>query len=303
MVLNLKFLSQDVTVKCYSIEGNRQWLDGGAMFGNAPKTLWKRWVECDEQNRIPLACRGLLVKTETKTILFETGSGFFMAPKMTDRYGIEGAGHLLLDNLEKAGFKEGDVDYVILSHLHFDHAGGLVPVFPGTKNPDWEPLFPNARYVVGKKQFEHSLSPHPRDQASYIIGLSRKLQQSGRLVLIGEDQGEFNELKGLATFYFSDGHTPGMMHSILQGKEIKIFFAGDLIPGIPWVHLPIVMGYDRFAEQTINEKKVILEQAISENLLIFYTHDPNTAASRIRINDKGKYEAVDKYQELAGYSI
>jgi len=290
-------------MKCYSIEGNRQWLDGGAMFGNAPKILWSKWVECDEYNRIPLACRGLLVKTENLTILFETGIGYFMAPKLADRFGIEGNSHLFLENLKEKGVSEENVDYVILSHLHFDHTGGIVPVWPGTEHPDWQPHFPNSKYVISKTQFERSISPHPRDRASYIVGLCNKLQQSNRLILVENNQSEIAGLKGLVSFFFTEGHTPGLMHSIICGENETIFFAADLIPGTPWIHLPIVMGYDRFPEQTVNEKKVVLEKAVAEKWLMFYTHDSHFAVSRIGLNEKGRYEAKDTSEIIDGFEI
>lgn len=290
-------------MKYFSIEGNCQWLDGGAMFGNAPKALWSKWVICDEQNRIPLACRTLLLQSDIKTILFETGIGSFMEPKLAARYGVEGSEHLLLKNLQQAGCKEEEVDYVVLSHLHFDHAGGLVPVYQENQNPDWQPHFPNAQYIVGKDQFERSLTPHPRDRASYIPGLSKKLKQSGRLMLVASEGADLPDLQGLVSFYFSFGHTPGLMHSIIRGKKETIFFAADLIPGTAWIHLPIVMGYDRFPEQTINEKKIVLEKAISENWLMFYTHDPQVAGSRIRMNNKGKYEAYETFEVLDNFNL
>jgi glyoxylase-like metal-dependent hydrolase (beta-lactamase superfamily II) len=278
---------------CYSIEGNRQWLDGGAMFGNAPKVLWAKWAQCDESNRVPLACRALLVKTEKHTILFETGIGHFLEPKLAERYGVEGNGHLLLQNLKKIGFLEEDIDYIILSHLHFDHAGGLVPVWPAIKNPDWRLHFPNAKYVVSKTQFERSLLPHLRDRASYIPGLSEKLRNSTKLILVEDSQTEIDELKGLVSFIFTNGHTPGLMHSFIYEKNHTVFFASDLIPGTVWIHLPIVMGYDRFPELTVNEKKVVLEKAVSKKWIMFYTHDAKFVASRIGLDEKGNFMAQD----------
>ena len=195
------------------------------------------------------------------------------------------------------------MDYVILSHLHFDHVGGIVPAWPGIENPDWLPHFPNAKYVISKTQFERATSPHPRDRASYIVGLNTKLQESKRLILVENNQTEIGGLKGIISFVFTDGHTPGLMHSIIHGENEKIFFAADLIPGTQWIHLPIVMGYDRFPEQTINEKKIVLEQAVAENWLMFYTHDDQFAASRIALNEKVRYEAVDTIEIINGLEI
>jgi glyoxylase-like metal-dependent hydrolase (beta-lactamase superfamily II) len=290
-------------MECFSIEGNRQWLDGGAMFGNAPKSLWSRWITCDEYNRIPLACRCLVVKAENLVLLFEAGIGFYMEPKHSSRYGVEGKGALLIENLEKEGIHEKDVDYVILSHLHFDHAGGVVPEWPAIEKEEWASLFPNARYLVGKTQYERSLTPHSRDLASYVPGLPEKLKESGRLVLVDSQEPEIEDLKGLVSFFYSDGHTPGLLNSIIHGKTETLFFCSDLIPGTFWVNLPIVMGYDRFPEQTVNEKKIVMEKAAAERWLLFYTHDPNVAASRVTLNGKGKYEASESLVILERYLI
>ncbi|MBE9542020.1 MAG: MBL fold metallo-hydrolase [Deltaproteobacteria bacterium] len=290
-------------MECFSIEGNRQWLDGGAMFGNAPKSLWMRWIRSDIQNRIPLACRSLIVKSEHLIILFEAGIGFYMEPKLSSRYGVEGDTTLLLKNLKKVGIAEEDVNYVILSHLHFDHAGGMVPAWPDINKADWSPHFPNATYLVGKTQYERSLSPHLRDHASYIPTLAEKLKGSGRLVLLDSEEPKLEDLKGWLTFFYTNGHTPGMMHTLIKGKRETIFFCSDIVPGTAWVNLPIVMGYDRYPEQTVNEKKIIMERAVKERWLLFYTHDPDTVASRVRVNSKGKYEADEPLLKMESYHI
>ena len=290
-------------MECFSIEGNRQWLDGGAMFGNAPKSLWNRWVKCDRQNRISLACRGLVVRSENLILLFESGIGFYMEPKLSSRYGVEGDSPLLLKNLAKKGIGEEDINYVILSHLHFDHAGGLVPEWPEIDKADWAPHFPYATYLVGKTQYDRSLSPHPRDYASYIPGLAEKLKESGRLVLLDSCKPDMEDLKGWLSFFYTNGHTPGMMHALIRGKRETIFFCSDMVPGTPWINLPIVMGYDRYPEQTVNEKKIIMERAVAEGWLFFYTHDPNIVASRIKLNNKGKYEASEPIAMMERYRI
>ncbi|MBW1855895.1 MAG: MBL fold metallo-hydrolase [Deltaproteobacteria bacterium] len=290
-------------MECFSIEGNRQWLDGGAMFGNAPKTLWMQWIKSDSQNRIPLACRSLVIKRERLTLLFEAGIGFYMEPKLSSRYGVEGDTALLLKNLKNAGIAEEDINYVILSHLHFDHAGGMVPEWPEINKADWSPHFPNATYIVGKDQYERSLSPHHRDQASYIPGLAEKLKESGRLILLDSEKPELEDLKGRISFLYAHGHTPGLMNSIIQGEKETIFFASDMVPGTPWVNLHIVMGYDRYPEQTVNEKKMLMERAVAERWLLFYTHDPHTVASRVRLNSKENYEAYEPLTSMEAYNI
>lgn len=285
-------------MKATSIEGNRQWLDGGAMFGNAPKAMWSKWVKSDEMNRIPLACRSLLIDTGKTKVLFELGVGLFFEPSLRERYGIEGNENLLFKNLKNLGLTENDIDYVVPSHLHFDHAGGLVPDWPATQNDQWELRFPNAKYIVGKIQFEHSCKPHKRDRASYIPLLAEKLKKSGRMILIDGQNTSEPLLKDWLTFHFADGHTPALMHGIIKGEKNTLFFASDMIPGLSWVHTAISMGYDRFAEKCLDEKEILLNKAIQNNWMLFYTHDEKYAVSKVEVNEKGKFQGSHPIENL-----
>ena len=149
-------------MKLTAVLGNSQRLDGGAMFGNAPRALWSRWIAPDERHRIPLACRALLVQDAGRNILLETGIGAFFEPKLRDRFGVVESHHVLLDSLRALGLEHTDIDAVILSHLHFDHAGGLLTAWQEGEAPQL--LFDNARFYVGKEAFERAENPHPRDQ-------------------------------------------------------------------------------------------------------------------------------------------
>jgi glyoxylase-like metal-dependent hydrolase (beta-lactamase superfamily II) len=181
-------------MKLWSIRGNSQRLDGGAMFGNAPRALWEKWAAPDELNRIELACRALLASPlEGKTVLFETGIGAFFDPRMRERYGVQESQHVLIDSLREAGFEHEDIDVVVLSHLHFDHAGGLLAAWSEGREP--ELLFPNATYVVGAQHWQRAVQPHPRDRASFIPELPGLLQASGRLEVV---DGEYSKVLGAA---------------------------------------------------------------------------------------------------------
>ena len=280
-------------VKLTSVEGNRQWLDGGSMFGNAPRTLWQNWTQVDEQGRIPLACRCLLVEFENKKILCETGIGAFFEPRLSKRFGVENPeSHELLKNLKSLGHEPESIDYVILSHLHFDHAGGMLPSYQEISEGGNRLVFPKARFLVSETAWNRALNPHFRDRASFIPVLNRLLEESGRLILVKNSQVP-RELSGPIEFFESHGHTPGQMHTLVRGKSSLVFFAGDLVPGSSWVHLPITMGYDRYPEKLIEEKQAIYERFSHENFKIFFTHDPEFAMGKLVLDKKGRYRTLE----------
>jgi glyoxylase-like metal-dependent hydrolase (beta-lactamase superfamily II) len=280
-------------MKLWSLIGNSQQLDGGAMFGNAPKAVWSRWIAADEQNRIPLACRCLLAKDlDGRNVLFETGIGAFFEPALRERYGVVEERHVLLDSLAEAGLSHEDIDVVVLSHLHFDHAGGLLAAWEEGQPPRL--LFPHATYMVGAGHWRRALDPHPRDRASFIPELTGLLEASGRLELV---EGEYAETLGEAVrFSFSEGHTPGLMLAEVGG----VAFCADLIPGRAWVHLPITMGYDRWPERLVDEKRTFLEDKLARNVQLFFTHDHACAVARVVRDAKGRYATVDERARLTG---
>lgn len=289
-------------MKLWSILGNTQKLDGGAMFGNAPRAMWAKWASPDEQNRIALACRALLASPLAgKTVLFETGIGAFFEPKLRERYGVQEDRHVLLDSLREAGFGHEDIDVVVLSHLHFDHAGGLLA--PWAEGGAPELLFPNATYVVGAEHWRRALDPHPRDRASFIPELPGLLQDSGRLELV---DGPHSQVLGTSVrFHFSDGHTPGLMLAEVVGSEHAdglphggVAFCADLIPGRFWVHVPITMGYDRNAELLIDEKREFLEDKLARNVHLFFTHDTDCALAQVVRDEKGRFGTTHEVQRL-----
>ncbi|AGG90098.1 MBL fold metallo-hydrolase [Rhodanobacter denitrificans] len=280
-------------MELWSLLGNSQQLDGGAMFGNAPKALWSRWIAPDAENRIPLACRCLLVKgLDGRNVLFETGIGAFFEPALRERYGVVEPQHVLLDSLAEVGLSHQDIDVVVLSHLHFDHAGGLLAAWEDGQPPRL--LFPNARFVVGAEHWHRATHPHSRDRASFVHELQPLLQASGRLELV---EGEHSQTLGKSVrFFFSEGHTPGLMLAEVGG----VVFCADLIPGRFWVHLPITMGYDRWPEKLIDEKRVFLEDKLARDVRLFFTHDHDCALARVSRGERGRFGTADEQQVVRG---
>lgn len=283
-------ISSKVTIT--AVEGNHQSLDGGAMFGNVPKALWQRWMTPDDLGRVRLSCRAMLIEVDGLKILCETGVGRFFDPKLAERYGVDEPEHMLLENLSSLGIEQQEIDYVILSHLHFDHAGGLLPGFAEIEAGNRNLLFPNARYVVGKEALERCQNPHFRDRASYIPGFYDLLRNSGRLDVV---EGTIlpGVLEGKLGFRYSSGHTPGQMHVCVKGERDTVIFVGDLVPGSAWVHLPVTMGYDRYAELVIDEKAELYEETMKHNWKFFFTHDPVVSIASLGKNEKGRFSATD----------
>ncbi len=286
-------------MKLWSIAGNTQMLDGGAMFGNVPRSMWEKWITPDPGNRIPLACRTLLADgLDGKRVLFEAGIGAFFEPKLRERFGVVEPSHVLLENLAAAGFSHEDIDVVVLSHLHFDHAGGLLSAWKDGESPTL--LFPNATFVVSAACWDRARKPHPRDRASFIPELAPLLESSRRLEIVDGERSQ--ALGDSVRFHYSEGHTPGLMLAEIVGEHGRggVVFCADLIPGRPWVHLPVTMGYDRFPEMLIDEKNDFLDDKLARGVRLFFTHDVECAMARVQRDDKGRYSTADEVPELRG---
>lgn len=273
-------------MRLIAVESNRQRLDGGAMFGNAPRALWERLAVPDQVHRIELACRCLLVMTDDgRCILLEAGIGACFPPDLADRYGVTEPTHRLLASLEALGMDDGDIDVVVLSHLHFDHAGGLLAA--------WQPdsparlLFPRARYVVGADAMARAAHPHLRDRASFLPELVPLLHGSGRLELVEGDRCDL--LPPGWRLHRSDGHTPGMILTEIPTVAGPLLYCADLCPGQAWVHLPMTMGYDRAAERLIDEKSALWRGLAERDGWLFFAHDPQVASAKLARDERGRY--------------
>ena len=264
----------------FPILAGRFKLDGGAMFGVVPKSIWQRTNPADKDNLIDVCARCLLIENGDRLILVDTGMG----DKQSDRffsyykpYGKES----LLDSIAQAGFHPNDITDVLLTHLHFDHCGGCF-----TWNKDhtsFVPVFPNADYWSNKDHWEWATRPNPREKASFLDDNLRPIEASGRLRFI--DNNTENPL-GLELL-FVDGHTEKQMLPMLDWKGEKLVFMGDLIPTAGHIPVPYVMGYDVRPLQTLVEKSSFLDLAAEKNYLLFMEHDPNKALVKVQHTDKG----------------
>lgn len=256
-------------------------LDGGAMFGVVPKVLWGKSNPADENNLCTWAMRCLLVRDEKRLILIDTGCGNKQDSKFFGHYHLSGDDSLLgsLDNL---GVKPEDITDVILTHLHFDHAGGAV-VYNEEKSK-LVPTFPNALYWTNQKHWDSASNPNPREKASFLKENFIPLEKSGQLEFINNpNRSVFEDID----IMFVDGHTEHMMLPLISYNGRKILFAADLIPSAAHVPLAWVMSYDVQPLVTMKEKERILKQAVDEGYILFFEHDPVIEAATLVETDRG----------------
>ncbi len=267
----------------YSIETGTFLLDGGAMFGVVPKTLWNQKIEADENNRIPMAMRSLLIKSNAtgKVYLVDNGCGEKFDEKMAKIYGIDYSQNNLISSLNKTGYNPGDITDIIFTHLHFDHCGGTTVY---DENGELEEVFPSAAYHVNERHWQAANKPNKREKASFFPENLNPIQESGRLHLV-QDNFRFEE--GLHTIPM-DGHTMGQQLPVITDDNITIVFAADLIPTYAHVPLPWIMGYDMAPLQTLKEKELFLEMAAGNNWYLFMEHDAEHQVITIQ-EKKGRY--------------
>ncbi len=248
-------------------------LDGGAMFGVVPKPLWERRAPADEKNRIRLAVRPLLVRGE-QTMIVDAGIGGKMDPRSVEIYAIDRSRNLD-HTLAEAGSQAADIDIVLASHLHFDHAGGFTSG-GGSAGP--VPRFPEARYVVRTAEWEDATHPHERNRASYLQENFVPLSTAGVLDLIAGDEQIMPGVRVVRT----GGHTMHHQIVMIESGGRTAVFAADLIPTIAHIDEPWIMGYDLYPMDTLAFKRRFVREAIEREYLIFFEHDPEVAAGYIR---------------------
>ena len=262
----------------YSIETSKFSLDGGAMFGIIPKTLWEKEAPADEYNRIQMVTRSLLVVSNERKIIIDTGNGDKWDDKNRSRYNIDLDKINLSSSLEKYGFIPADITDVFCTHLHFDHAGGNTSIEDGKIVP----TFPNATYWIHQDNWDLANSPSEKDRGSYLAENWSVLAQNGMIEYV-TDREEF--LPGIEIM-LTYGHTIGMMHPLIKDGDNTVFYAADIFPMAAHVPLAWVMAYDLNPVQTIKEKRSLLPTMVDKNWTVFFEHDPLRQAGKVTMDGK-----------------
>jgi glyoxylase-like metal-dependent hydrolase (beta-lactamase superfamily II) len=262
----------------YPVLAGRFRLDGGAMFGVVPKVLWSKFHPADENNRIELVSRSLLLSGEGKLVLVNTGIGQNWPAKERSMYAVSEAVQLER-SLAELGFRAQEVTHVIQTHLHFDHAGGGVV----DRGRGLEPLFPHAQYCVQKGHFQWAKTPSERDRASFRPEAWECLARGGQLRLL---EGEEELLPGVV-LHLVHGHTPYQQLVRVVGDGRSVLYCSDLVPFASQVRLPWIMAYDLNPLETLAEKRRLLGLAASQGWLLFLEHDPRVATCRVVETPRG----------------
>jgi glyoxylase-like metal-dependent hydrolase (beta-lactamase superfamily II) len=272
-------------IEVLPLHGGRFYLDGGAMFGVVPKTLWEKKAPADERNRIRLAANSLLVRAAGKNIVVETGNGTKWDPKLRNIYGIQ-EGDPLRDSLSRAGVAAEEVGMVINTHLHFDHAGGNTRVVDGRDVP----TFPNAQYVVQRAELEHAMNPTERDRASYLADRFVPVTEAGQWRLV---DGDVEIVPGISVVRIP-GHNADIQAVKISGGNRAVIFVADMLPTRHHLPLAWMPGYDLYPLQTLETKRKRIAEIVEQGWIVAFGHDPDfpTATLHER-NGKIEFEPVD----------
>ncbi len=263
----------------FSLDAGSFSLDGGAMFGVVPWVFWSRTNPPDERQRIRLATRCWLIKGNGRTILVDDGNGTKWSAKLKDIYNLDYRNADLVSSLRQAGVTPSGITDVILTHLHFDHAGGSTTMEYGKLVP----TFPNARYYVQRNQWELSQNPSEKDRGSFMRDDYMPLMEHGVLELV---DGEFEIFPGIELLV-TNGHTNSQQLPKISDGKTTMLFCCDLLPTTSHVPWPYVMAYDVRPLVTIEEKKKIIGRAYEEKWILYLEHDPSTEAITVKASDKG----------------
>ncbi len=274
-------------MKLYSVNTGYFKLDGGAMFGVVPKVMWNKLNPADENNLCNWAMRSLLIEDGNRLILIDNGIGDKQDDKFLGHYYLNGD-DTLDKSLAKHGFSKDDVTDVILTHLHFDHCGGSI-VREGDK---LIPAFKNATFWSNEQHWAWATKPNDREKASFLKENILPIEESGQLKFILPGETQFHQLSS-STFNenisirFVSGHTESMMLPQIKYKDKTIVYMADLLPAAAHIPIPYVMAYDMFPLTTLNEKKSFLTEAVENDYVLFFEHDPKIECCTLQQTEKG----------------
>ncbi|AZZ36097.1 MBL fold metallo-hydrolase [Bdellovibrio sp. qaytius] len=270
-------------------------LDGGAMFGTVPKALWEKTNPADEHNRIPMEARALLLKSKDKKVLIDCGNGADFIAKYGDKlgskfaelYSVDGSGPTLKSSLAAHGLTANDITDVVLTHLHFDHAGGATSAIGDVIKP----TFPNAKYYVQSENLKTAQTPNVREKASYLSPNWVPLLEAGVLQLVN---GATKNLLPHISVWVSDGHTTAHQVVIVEDDTQKLIYCGDVIPTASHIRAAWVMGYDLHPLKVIEEKTALLKSTQEKNTYLFFEHDPYCDVATVE-TDKSDFKVKERF--------
>jgi glyoxylase-like metal-dependent hydrolase (beta-lactamase superfamily II) len=286
-------------MKIYPIEAGNFKLDGGAMFGVVPKTIWHKTNPADENNLIDIATRCMLIEDENRLILIDNGMGNKQSEKFFGYYSLWG-NHSIDASLEQYGFHRDDITDVFMTHLHFDHCGGSV-IWNKDKT-GYEVAFKNAKFWSNKDHWEWATNPNPREKASFLKENILPMQESGQLNFVEKGESDWMTSSEMNfDIFFADGHTDKMMIPKIQYQDKTICFMADLLPTAGHLPLPYVMGYDTRPLLTLPEKEKFLKEAAQNNYFLWLEHDAHNPIITVEETEKGvRLKEVFRTEDVIG---
>ncbi|HEY0045504.1 MAG TPA: MBL fold metallo-hydrolase [Flavobacterium sp.] len=284
-------------MRIYPIESGNFKLDGGAMFGVVPKTIWNKTNPADSNNLIEIAARCLLIEDGERLILIDTGMGDKQSEKFFGYYSLWGT-HSIDKSLAAVGFSRDDVTDVFMTHLHFDHCGGSVKW--NKDRTGYEPAFKNAKFWTNEDHWNWAVNPNKREKASFLSENILPMQESGQLNFIAKPENDLLERSELGFgIFFADGHTEKMMIPKINYENKTVCFMADLLPTAGHIPLPYVMGYDTRPLLTLPEKEKFLLEAAANGYYLVLEHDAHNEVITVEMTDKGvRLKEVYKFSEI-----
>ncbi len=280
-------------MKLYTIETGHFKLDGGAMFGVVPKSIWNKLNPADDNNMCSWAMRCLLIEDENRLILVDTGIGDKQDEKFFGHYYLHG-NHSLDASLKHYGFSRNDITDVFLTHLHFDHCGGAIK----RDGDKLIPAFNNATFWSNSRHWQWAIEPNAREKASFLKENILPLQESGQLKFV-DDSTKNSDLPSSLKVRMVFGHTEAMMLPQISYKGREILYMADLVPSAAHVPIPYVMAYDMFPMTTLNEKTSFLTEAVENDYVLYFEHDRATECCTLQETEKGiRVKDTFKLEEL-----